>query len=153
VTANSEDPTPFNSSAPKLISRKSGVSKLYPSLPIRLLYCIRSRPLCSFITPRARAPQKTDYTLDEACLPHHCLAIDVLLSRTLAYAGMCLPNRCLELDMHVTIFKEIMAVPYYNHSAHTTTLCGLNAESCNINAGGACITTTVFNDLRKPATR
>jgi hypothetical protein len=41
--------------------------------------------------------------VDEACLPLLCLAIDVLLFRVFASAGMCLANRCLAMGIHVTI--------------------------------------------------
>jgi hypothetical protein len=37
ATANSEDSTQFNSSAPKLVFRQAGYPKLYPSLPTLLL--------------------------------------------------------------------------------------------------------------------
>jgi hypothetical protein len=35
------------------------------------------------------------------CLQLRCLAIDVLLFRTFAYAGMCLAIRCLAMGMLV----------------------------------------------------
>jgi hypothetical protein len=60
ATANSEDSTPNNSSAPKLISRQAGVSKLDRSLPTLLLcfyYLVASS--VSFYNPSARTTQKT----------------------------------------------------------------------------------------------
>jgi uncharacterized membrane-anchored protein len=57
AAANSEDSTQFNSSAPKLVSRQAGVSKLDSSL---LDYSTRSRLLTvSFYNHSARTTQKT----------------------------------------------------------------------------------------------
>jgi hypothetical protein len=39
-------------------------------------------------------------------LKRRCLAIDVLLLRALAPAGMCLPSRCLAVGIHVTILSS-----------------------------------------------
>jgi hypothetical protein len=55
----------------------------------------------------ARTTQKTACIVDMSCLPRSCLAIDILLSRTLARAGMCLPSRCLALGIHVTVHFSI----------------------------------------------
>jgi hypothetical protein len=54
--------------------------------------------------------ENTAYIVDEACLPRRCLAIYVLLSLSLAPAGMCLPSGCQAMGIQVTIFcieKEI----------------------------------------------
>jgi hypothetical protein len=40
----------------------------------------------------------------EASLLIHCLAMDVLLLRAFASAGVFLPSRCVAIGIHVTIF-------------------------------------------------
>jgi hypothetical protein len=59
---NTEDSTPFRSSAPKLISRQGGVSKLGPSLETRLLNyscsLLLKRPSLSLYNPSARTKRK-----------------------------------------------------------------------------------------------
>jgi hypothetical protein len=45
----------------------------------------------------------TASTVDEACLPHHCLSIDVLLFCAFAFARMCSGSRCVAMSAHVTV--------------------------------------------------
>jgi hypothetical protein len=103
ATANSEDSTEFNSSAPNHISRQAGVSKLDPSLPTTILYSVASSDCVLLQTLGTDHTDNTDSIIDEACLQHCCLAIDVLLSRTFASAGMRLVSHCLAMSIHVTI--------------------------------------------------
>jgi hypothetical protein len=60
----------------------------------------------SFYNLSGRATHKTACIVDEACLPRRCLAVDVLLSRSLACAGMCLPSRCLAMGIQVTLLSS-----------------------------------------------
>jgi hypothetical protein len=93
-------------------TRLNSIPSLYPgrlasrnsTLQSRLLFCTRSRILTvSFYNPSARTPRKTACIVDEACLPRRCLAINVLLSRSLTCAGVCSPSRCVAMGIHVTI--------------------------------------------------
>jgi hypothetical protein len=61
-------------------------------------------PPCPFTTPR-HGPRRKHYLsiVEETCLLLRCLAIDVLLLRASASAGMCLPSRCLAMALYVTI--------------------------------------------------
>jgi hypothetical protein len=54
----------------------------------------------------ARTTQKTQPILLKRRFMIRCLAIDVLLLRALAPAGMCLPSRCLAVGIHVTILSS-----------------------------------------------
>jgi hypothetical protein len=64
--------------------------------------------LYSFITPRYGSGRKHRLsTAEKACLLIRCLAMDVLLLRALAPAGMCLPSRCLAMGLNVTIFCRV----------------------------------------------
>jgi hypothetical protein len=81
ATANSEDSTPFNSSAPKLISWQAGVSKLDRSLPSRL-----GRVFCGLLqTLRMDHTENTAFIVKEEYLLIRYLAMDVLLLH--AYAS------------------------------------------------------------------
>jgi hypothetical protein len=53
---------------------------------------------------KSRTKQKTASIVKEACLLMRCLAIDVLLFRALACAGVRLPSRCLAMGIYVTVF-------------------------------------------------
>jgi hypothetical protein len=57
---------------------------------------------CS-ILPDTNQAEITASIVSEACLLFRCLAINVVLLRPLAPAGMCLPSRCLTMGIHVTI--------------------------------------------------
>jgi hypothetical protein len=60
--------------------------------------------LCPFITPRHGPRRKHMPSIEKASLLIRCLAVDVLLLRAYASAGMCLPSRCLAMGLYVTIF-------------------------------------------------
>jgi hypothetical protein len=61
--------------------------------------------LCSFITPRHGQRRKHSLSIvEKTCLLIRCLAMDVLLFRSLTLAGMCLPSRCLAMGLYATIF-------------------------------------------------
>jgi hypothetical protein len=80
---------------------------LYPTV---LLYSVASSD-CVLLQPLGINPKKnTACIIDESWLPCCCLAIDVLLSRTLACAGMCLPSRCLAVVLQVTIYSAIWSL-------------------------------------------
>jgi hypothetical protein len=40
----------------------------------------------------------------------HCLAMDIVLLRAIAPAGMCLPRRCLVMGIHVNFILEDKSV-------------------------------------------
>jgi hypothetical protein len=101
--ARSEDSSQFNSSAPKLISWQAGVSKLDSSLPTPVLFCL-TLPYNHF----PRNSLKTASIVKEAYLRTRCLAVDILLLRALACAGMCLPSRCLA--RHNTSFRALWGI-------------------------------------------
>jgi hypothetical protein len=67
------------------------------------------RPFLSLYKPSARNTQKTQPIFEKACLLIHCLAMDVLLLRVYASAGMCLPTRCLAMGLYVTIFNSVVS--------------------------------------------
>jgi hypothetical protein len=72
--------------APKLLSRRAGVSSLGSVLnSITTLYSAEHF---------ARNTQKTASVIKEACLLIRYLAVDVLLLHAFASAGKCLPSRC-----------------------------------------------------------
>jgi hypothetical protein len=56
---------------------------------------------CPIITPPHGPFRKHSFS---AFLLIRCLAMDVLLLRALAPAGICLPSRCLALCLYVTIY-------------------------------------------------
>jgi hypothetical protein len=96
------DTVQFNSSAPKLISREAGLSKLDFSLhaTTRLLLFYRTLPY----NHSTRTPRKTLYSIVErAFLLTRFLTLEVPLLSEFACAGMCLPSRCLAMGIHVTI--------------------------------------------------
>jgi hypothetical protein len=111
------------------------------TLHFRLHYCtIFGRVFwrCPFITPRHGPHRKHSLYCWQGVFTGPLPLIDVQLSRTFACSAMCLPSRCLAMGIHVTIFKEIMTVYYYNYIAHVTTLCGQNAQSFKVNVGCTC---------------
>jgi hypothetical protein len=67
------------------------------------------------LDPALDITQKTASIVKEACLLIRCLAVDVLMLRTFASAGMCLPSRCLEMGIHVTIFISIFILVLSSH--------------------------------------
>jgi hypothetical protein len=102
AAANSEDSTEFNSSAPKLISRQAGVSKL--DSPLSSLLCTTLCCRTLLYNHFTRTSRKTpSYIVKEACLLTRCLAMDALLLRAYAFVGMCSPSRCLAMGLRVTI--------------------------------------------------
>jgi hypothetical protein len=68
-------------------------------------------PLCTDVK------ENTACIVDKDCLPLRCLAIDVLLFRAFASAGMCLATLCLAMGMTRTTWKTILAVPFLLLSA------------------------------------
>jgi hypothetical protein len=50
------------------------------------------------------------FIVEKVCLLSCCLAVDVLLLRAYAHAGMCLPSRCLAMGVHVTILKHTPSI-------------------------------------------
>jgi hypothetical protein len=75
---------------------------LFPTrIPLYPALCCRTLPYNHF----ARTTQKTASTVNEACLLIRCLAIEVLLLRALAPAGMCLPSSCLAIGLRVTVLS------------------------------------------------
>jgi hypothetical protein len=59
--------------------------------------------LCPFRTPWHAPQRKHSLSTFEACLLIRCIAMDVLLLRAYASAGICLPSRCLAMGLYVTI--------------------------------------------------
>jgi hypothetical protein len=89
-------------------TRLSTIPSSYPHEPASRNSTLHSRLLFSSLlyyrtlnNHFARTVRKTAY------LPRRCLAVDVILSRTLARGGMYLPSRCLAMGIHVTMFNSL----------------------------------------------
>jgi hypothetical protein len=80
----------IHSSAPKVISREAGVSKLDPLL-------LDYYSSVNFLITTLHGPRRKH----SLCLVICCLATDVLLLCESAGAGMCLPSHCLAIGIHV----------------------------------------------------
>jgi hypothetical protein len=100
ATANFEGSTQFSSFAPKFISWQAGYSKLDSSLHFRLL----SSSLWIICALRE---ENTTCIVTEACLLIRCLAVDGLLLRALAPAGICLSSRCLTM----CLLRQYLYIP------------------------------------------
>jgi hypothetical protein len=57
--------------------------------------------------------ENTACIVDKACLPHRCLAIDPLLSRMFASAGVSSANGCLAMGM-----TQTLALPKNGSTCH-----------------------------------
>jgi hypothetical protein len=74
---------------------------------------LKTRPFTSlyaaehFLITTLHGPRwKHTSIVNEECLLICCLAIDALLLRALAHAGMFLPSRCLAIGVYVTILMS-----------------------------------------------
>jgi hypothetical protein len=93
ATANSEDSTEFNSSAPKLTSWQAGISKLDSVLHNCIL----------LYNNFARTTQKTQlfYCWEEVfTAPLHSNGSYSIVTCVFVAAGMCLPSRCVAINIY-----------------------------------------------------
>jgi hypothetical protein len=89
----------FSSSAPKLISRQTGVAQLDATQLTQTMFFVSLKPL-------GTDDAEHSLSIEKACLLIRCLAMDVVLLRAYGSAGMCLPSRCLVMNLYNTTFMS-----------------------------------------------
>jgi hypothetical protein len=95
ATANSEDSTQFNSSAPKLISWQAAISNLDSSLNF-----LNRNLLCNHFTRTTQKTQPFYCLVGVSTALLHSNGSCSIFARVFVAAGMCLPSRCLAINVY-----------------------------------------------------